>query len=489
MVSAGRPWDHREIGKHMDAPPTPSPAPPAGGPANGGPGWRSPRTDGPFGERVPLADPRWVGGRRRGAAACWPTTRHGRGSGARAPLRRSRDDRLFGGVAGGVARRLGLDAGLVRLAFVVLSLTGGLGATAYVIGWLLLPLDGEEASVGARVARDGQGILLSLAFLPALVVTLVLGSVLHLGPVTSLAWPVFLCAAGAVLVWRNCGPDEREWLRQAAQPVVALGSGSRRSWRLLALRAALGLVLVCVGVALLAGQHPQAGTVVRPFAGTLLVVVAVVVVFGPWWLRLLRDLVDERQARARAEDRADMAARVHDSVLQTLALIQRSADQPQRVVQLARAQERELRSWLFDGDLPGAMPDAVGSVAAGARQVGQEVETAHGVPVDVVTVGDCPLDDRLHALLAAAREATVNAAKWSGAPMISLFCEVEADRVSIFVRDRGRGFALETVAPDRRGVSESIRGRMQRHGGTAVLRTAPGEGTEVELSMSSAPTR
>src|SRR6185437_16374235 len=205
--------------------------------------------------------------------------------------------------------------------------------------------------------------------------------------------------------------------------------------------------------------------------------------FGPWWLRLLRDLIAERQARTRAEERADMAARVHDSVLQTLAMIQRSAEQPQKVVQLARAQERELRAWLFDGDLPGTAADGATSLAAAVQSIALEVEAVHEVAVDVVTVGDCPLDDRLHALLGATREATVNAAKWSAASTVSLYAEVEPARASVFVRDRGRGFDPDAVADDRRGIAESIQARMVRQGGRAILRTALGEGTEVELRM------
>jgi signal transduction histidine kinase len=219
------------------------------------------------------------------------------------------------------------------------------------------------------------------------------------------------------------------------------------------------------------------------------VAAAVVVLFGPWWLRLLRDLVSERQARQRAEDRADMAARVHDSVLQTLALIQRASEDPQRVVQLARSQERELRAWLFEGDIPAAVGDNVPTIAAGTQRIASEVEERHGVPVEVVTVGDCELDDPLRALLDAAREATVNAAKWSGAPTISLFSEVERTRVSVFVRDRGRGFDPDAVARDRHGIAESIQARMLRHGGRADVRTAPGDGTEVELVMPRAASR
>jgi len=207
------------------------------------------------------------------------------------------------------------------------------------------------------------------------------------------------------------------------------------------------------------------------------------VLFGPWWLHLVRDLVAERQARLRAEDRADMAARLHDSVLQSLALIQRAADDPQRVVQLARSQERELRAWLFDGDTLGTAGDQAATLAAGVRLVASEVEERHRVPVEIVTVGDCDLDDRLRALLHAVREATVNAAKWSGASAISLFAEVERATVSIFVRDRGCGFDPDVVGRDRHGIAESIQARMVRQGGRSEIRTSLGKGTEVALIM------
>jgi signal transduction histidine kinase len=193
--------------------------------------------------------------------------------------------------------------------------------------------------------------------------------------------------------------------------------------------------------------------------------------------------VVERQARVRAEERADIAARIHDSVLQTLALIQRRADQPQQVIQLARAQERELRSWLFGGRPPGVLDGQAATVAGGIQIIQREVEAQHEIPVEVVTVGDCELDDDLSTMLAAAREATVNAAKWSEAPVVSLFAEVEPAQVSVFVRDRGRGFDPDAVPADRKGLAESIRARMARHGGTANVRSAAGAGTEVSLRM------
>jgi signal transduction histidine kinase len=174
---------------------------------------------------------------------------------------------------------------------------------------------------------------------------------------------------------------------------------------------------------------------------------------------------------------------VHDSVLQTLAMIQRRADQPQQVIQMARAQERELRAWLFDGRAPGSLDGEDMTLASGIRLIQQEVEAQHGVPVEAVTVGDCDLDDDLRTLLAAAREATVNAAKWSGADVVSLFAEVEPGEVSLFVRDRGRGFDPDAVPEDRKGLAESVHGRMSRHGGSASVRSTPGQGTEVSLTM------
>ncbi|HEY2312530.1 MAG TPA: histidine kinase, partial [Streptosporangiaceae bacterium] len=221
----------------------------------------------------------------------------------------------------------------------------------------------------------------------------------------------------------------------------------------------------------------------RPLAGVLLLVGGIAAALGPWWMRIARDLVAERQARIRAEERAEIASRVHDSVLQTLALIQRRAGDSHQVVQLARAQERELRAWLFDGRPPGSIDGQAATVADAVRLIQQDIEAQHGMPVDAVTVGDCDLDDDLTAMLAAGREATVNAAKWSGADVVSLFAEVEPESVSLFVRDRGRGFDPAAVPGDRKGLAESVHARMARRGGVVTVRSAPGEGTEIGLTM------
>ena len=198
-------------------------------------------------------------------------------------------------------------------------------------------------------------------------------------------------------------------------------------------------------------------------------------------LRLGRELASERRQRIRSEERAEVAAHLHDSVLQTLALIQRNADDPRAVVTMARRQERELRGWLYEAEDRDS--DGLDTLAGAVAGVAEEVEGLHGVSVDVVTVGDCPVDDQLDALVAAAREAMVNTAKWAGVSAVSVYVEVRDDEASVFVRDWGSGFDLESVAPDRHGLRDSVSGRMGRHGGSAVVRTAPGEGTEVALRM------
>lgn len=399
----------------------------------------------------------------------------------RGPIRRRADERFLGGIAGGLSARTGLDPTIVRVGLVLFGLASGVGIAAYVVAWLLVPVEGETTSIGARALSDARGLALAVALAPGLGITLLLASALNAGFLTSLAWPLFISAAGLVLIWRNGSAAERQLLRQATAPLMQIGSGARGTWRGLVRRVIIGLIVAAGGVVALTVGHSNA--ILRPLGGVALVLASIVVIFGPWWLSVARELVLERQARLRAEERADLASRVHDSVLQTLAMIQRHAEEPQKVAQLARAQERELRSWLFEGHPPGSFADGLGTVAAAVRCIQTEVEAAHGTRVETVVVGDAPLTDNLEALLAAGREAAVNAAKWSGAEVVSLFAEVEPGKVSLFVRDRGRGFDRAEVAADRKGIAESIEGRMARSGGAAVIRTAPGEGTEVELTM------
>jgi signal transduction histidine kinase/phage shock protein PspC (stress-responsive transcriptional regulator) len=385
-------------------------------------------------------------------------------------------------VAGGLARRTGFDPTLVRVVVVLAALMSGIGAVGYVVAWLLLPLEGEPESIGARAVSDRVGLVIVAALLPVLVAVLLVSSATGSGVAASVAWALYLVAGGTILIYRNAAEDERSLIRRSLSPVAELGSGSRRT---LVLRLVLGLLLLGVGVGLVVRSHVgRAG--LDPLAAAGLLAAAVVVVFGPWWLRLARDLVAERQARVRAEERADMAARVHDSVLQTLALIQRQAADPDAVVSLARAQERELREWLFEGRPPGALGDDR-TLTAAVRRMAREVESAHGVSVEVVTVGDAALDDDLSALVAAGREAVVNAARWSGVTLVAVYAEAAPDRVELFVRDRGKGFDPDAVPPGHQGIAASIRGRMARAGGTAEIRSRPGEGTEVALSLTRTP--
>ncbi len=403
-----------------------------------------------------------------------------RGPAADGPLRRARDGQLFGGVAAGIARRTGFSVGLIRAGIVVATLvTTGYLAMAYVLAWLLIPAEDADSNIGTKALADRRGIGLAAALASVLVVALIIASALNAPWVTSLAVPIIACAVGLVLIVRNAPEDELEYLRGLADP-AGMTRTAPRSRRVM--RVILAAVLLAFGLWALLGGHERFA-LLRPLAGIVLLVGGVVVALGPWLLRTAREAVDERQARIRAEERAEMASRVHDSVLQTLALIQRRSTDPNQVVQLARAQERELRAWLFDGRAPGSMEGQAATVADGVRLIQQDVEARHGISVDAVTVGDCVLDDDLSALLAAAREATVNAAKWSGADLVSLFAEVEPDSVSLFVRDRGKGFDPESVPADRKGLAESVQGRMARRGGSATIRSAPGQGTEVSLTM------
>jgi len=389
---------------------------------------------------------------------------------------------MLGGVAGGLSARLGIDAVVIRAVFVLLIAGGGTGFAVYVLAWLLVPREGEGSSIARRVVADRRAVSTALAVGSVLAVVLIVVSALGLNFAAGLIWPVSLGMAGLVFVWHGAQDDEKVLLQELVgqRPIAEMGKGGR----LLVLRVVVGGILVIGGlVALIAAGHATVGAV-RAILAASIVLLGFLVVFGPWWLRLARELIVERRERVRAEERADMAAHIHDSVLQTLALIQRSSGDPGEVRRLARVQERELRAWLFEDRPPGAFDDeTVATLGEGVSAIAALVEERHHVDVEVVVVGDCPLDDDLRALLAAGKEAVVNAAKFSGAPVVSVFAEVEDPRVTLFVRDRGVGFDPSQVADDRRGIAESIRARLARHGGTAEIRSTIGQGTEVELTL------
>jgi len=396
-------------------------------------------------------------------------------------LRRSPDLRVLGGVCGGVSLATGIDVTLVRIGFVLLSLGSGIGIFVYALAWLFLPLGTESSNIFSRALSDRRGIRLVLSIIPVLIVVQLIARSQRASYVGSFSWPIFLALGAAILIRRNASEHEQTWMNDDLAPMLHAGGGlnSRRS---LVLRVGAGVVLTFGGVYILVSGH-TARAAFLVLGGAILVIAGIVVVFGPWWISVVRDLIAERQARAMAEERAQMAAHVHDSVLQTLALIQRSADDPAQVARLARAQERELRAWLFEGLAPGGIGDEAGTLSAGIGVLQSQVEAQHGIEVEVVVVGDCELNEELRALLDAAKEATVNAAKWSGADRVSIYAEVDAEVVMLFVRDRGRGFEPDAVPGDRQGIAQSIRARVARFGGSATIRSAPGEGTEVELSM------
>ncbi|MET0903466.1 MAG: PspC domain-containing protein [Acidimicrobiales bacterium] len=373
-------------------------------------------------------------------------------------LARSGENRIVAGVAGGVGRYVGVDPTAVRLALVVLTFTNGIGAILYLAGWALLPDDDPGASPPpARRPTMERTVGLGLLTLGAVLLFGRAGLVLPSGVV----WAVVLSAIGFGLVWSHTDEDDRS--------------------RSLLWRAGVGGILLVVGLGVLFAS----GGVLSTIGGLGLAVLAtgagVALLLGPWILRLWRDLGDERRQRIRSEERSEIAAHLHDSVLQTLALIQR-AEAPGRARTLARRQERELRAWLFDERPPDGDGD-VATLSAALERVVTDVEDRHDIEVDLVLVGDCPLDPRVDALVAAVREAAHNAARHAGVPEVSLYVEVEPHRVSGFVRDRGKGFALNAVEPGRVGVRESILGRMARHGGRAEVHTEPGEGTEVTLEV------
>ena len=390
---------------------------------------------------------------------------------------------MGGGVAGGLSARFGLDANLIRFAFVLVAIGAGTGLAAYVVAWLVVPAQGSTTSIGRRALADRRTVGLALAFVTGLVALVLVLGALGLSFADNLVWPVSIAVGGLVLVWRGADEEERAHLGELIGRAPLIGTPERRTRRATVVRIVVGGLLVAGGLGgLVASRHSTLDALKTVLIANV-VIVGFLIVFGPWWLGLARDLAVERRERVRSEERANMAATVHDSVLQTLALIQRAAGDHGEVTRLARAQERELRAWLFEGRSPGSFTGEVSTVSQAVTVIEGDVEASHRVAVESVTVGDCELTVELRALLAAGKEATVNAAKWSGASSVSLFVEVEPTQVSVFVRDRGRGFDPEAVADDRQGIAESVRARMTRHGGTAVIRSSPGQGTEVELIM------
>jgi signal transduction histidine kinase len=379
------------------------------------------------------------------------------------PARRSNDDRMIAGVAGGIANRLGVRSIYVRGAFLALCLAGGVGGVLYLLAALIVPTwpPGEEPPPhhASRMQMAGLGAMFLAMMLLLQAAGIWFGTIV---------WPATLVIFGLAIAIDTSGANYEKSLSGIT------GEG-RRSWWLVA----VGLAMMVGGLIIVLSSLDQLQALGVVVLAVLLALGGFAIVAGPWIWSLIEDLNTERRARIRSEEKADMAAHLHDSVLQTLALIQRS-DDPKRMVTLARSQERELRSWLFDERAADTQ-----TLRGGLADAANRVEEAHDVPVSVVVVGESSLPgDRQAAIIGAATEAMMNAAKHSGADRVSVFAEASESQVDVFVTDQGKGFDVDAVDDDRKGVAESIKGRMHRHGGAAKIDSETGVGTEVHLTIS-----
>jgi signal transduction histidine kinase/phage shock protein PspC (stress-responsive transcriptional regulator) len=401
---------------------------------------------------------------------------------------------MIGGVAAGVARHLGLDPLWVRVAFVGLAAMGGLGIVLYGGLWLFLPaqphLDTDLPPGLAAASRRGMrpggrsrwvdlGPVVALGAVAVgvvFVVQAIFGGGVWL-------WPLVVGGAGLMMLWRQADASQRDqWLdaggRLSVRRVV-FGRGGFAAY----LRVFGGITLLVLALVLFAVLSGRGGPLGQGVMVGLLALVGLGLVISPWVRSLIEDLAAERGERVRTEERADMAAHLHDSVLQTLALIQKNAADPTAVSRLARGQERDLRSWLYAGERADET-----TVARALRQMAAEIEDAHGVSVDVVNVGDTEMTEDLRPIVSATREAVTNAAKHAGVPRVDVYAEIGEEQTEVFVRDRGAGFDTTVEAPaERLGIRNSIIDRMVRHGGSAEIRSTPGEGTEVRLSLGQNP--
>lgn len=371
-------------------------------------------------------------------------------------LARQREGRLVAGVCAGIARSWRLDISVVRFSFLALTIAGGAGAVLYVVLWLVLPTVDAPAEPAPRV--DPRDDLAALAMVAGSVLVLRSAGVWFTDVVAVVGG---LAAVGVTLVWG--GADRPEALR------------SERGG---ALRIAVGVVLLAAGFVAFVWLTGSLADLGPTLLAAVVAGAGVVLLAGPRLVRLFDELDAERRARVRVEERAEIAAHLHDGVLQTLALIQRRAGDNREVATLARRQERELREWLYGTSTP-----SHGNLAGALAQELAAVEDDHRVRVELVCVGDTDLDDDARVLVAAVREATTNAARHAGVEEIDVYVEVEDERFSAYVRDRGRGFDPAMVPADRRGLADSVIGRVERAGGTARVKSRPGEGTEVALTV------
>ncbi len=413
-----------------------------------------------------------IGGTDRGGAiptAVNPPTRR---------LYRPRDHRVVAGVAAGLAEHLGLPLLAVRIALVVLLGFNGLGLLLYAAFWAVLP---QQIPTDATPPRRDYAMLLPFGAI-GLGVVLLQALVFKNNVAGTVGWLIAVVAVGAGIIWHQADPTRRgNWTGSLPQTPWLAAVVAESDRRFFLFRFIGGGVLVATGIIGVVAVYAPAGSLSSVLNGVIFALVGLLgvgVVAAPLIYRMFNQLRAEREGRIREQERAEVAAMIHDQVLHTLALIQRNSADIKEVQRLARGQERSLRNWLYK---PTASPTE--RFAAALEQAAAEVEDTYAISVETVVVGDTECDDRVAALVAAAREALVNAARHAGVQTVSLYAEVESDELSVFVRDRGAGFDLSGVADTRHGVRGSIIGRMQRHGGKAEIRSAPGDGTEVRLTL------
>ncbi len=379
---------------------------------------------------------------------------------------RSRDDALIAGVAGGLAERWGVDPVLVRIGFFITSFAGAVGVIIYLAAWWIAMEPGDRRAPKPRAPTLSQNIAFG---------SIVLGSVfllrsanLWLGDAAGI--PLLIMSVGAAVVYVGAGQQRRpRWARALGQQTP---TGRPSLVHLL-----FGGVFVIGGAIWFLTMNQSFGGFVSVLLAVGVTSMGLAIVFGPWMYRLANQLGDERRDRMRSEDRAELAAHLHDSVLQTLALIQRNAGSPRKMANLARRQERELRSWLY------AQPEISGRLEATVHEMTDAVEEAYEVTIETVIVGDCDMSEATMAVVSACREAATNAARHSGVDEIAVFIECDDHELTAFVRDRGKGFDPEHLPNGRRGITDSIRGRIERAGGTVAITSSAGEGCEVQITM------
>lgn len=384
-------------------------------------------------------------------------------------LTRPQSGRVVAGVATGLSQHLRVDVLWVRVALSVLSLFSGAGVLAYVGLWMTTKATGATGATNNQAQELSRNQLAPsryavpraayYAIAAAAVVAALTSISLASGLSPAVLVPLAVVAAGALIAW------------------LAYDRGMNTPVGIASI--AFGALLVIAGVVVTALSWDDNGGFAPAVAAVLLTFAGIAVLVVPLILKLWRSLADEKAAKAASEERTQMASRLHDSVLQTLALIQKRADDPAEVARLARGQERELRTWLFDAPATSDM-----SIFTALEAACGEVEDLFGLRIVPVTVGeDAPLSDATKLAVQAAREAMVNAGKHAGVGEIDVYAENLAGELTIFIRDRGKGFDVDTVDEDRHGIRDSIRARMASVGGRSRISSTPGEGTEVEVAV------